>query len=116
MWKRPWSSYSSWCSCHGAGHFNDVIDACDQRDIEIERLQQRVQELELQQEIMHDSPTEETLSNPSVWNNRDNEFNPFGGAHQGHRDGKFRDDPLRGIGIKVEILEFADKSHHDDFT
>ncbi|GJS97674.1 hypothetical protein Tco_0804642 [Tanacetum coccineum] len=42
-------------------------------------------------------------------------FNPFGGPHQGHRDGKFRDDPLRGICIKVEIPEFAGKSHPDDF-
>ncbi|GKG66568.1 hypothetical protein Tco_0709462, partial [Tanacetum coccineum] len=37
----------------GAGHFNDGIDA---RDIKIERLQQRVQELELQQEIIEDLP------------------------------------------------------------
>nr|GEW97025.1 reverse transcriptase domain-containing protein [Tanacetum cinerariifolium] len=43
----------------------------------------RVQELELQQEIIEDSPAEETLSNPSVWNNGDDEFNPFGGLHQG---------------------------------
>ncbi|GJV18274.1 gag/pol polyprotein [Tanacetum coccineum] len=40
----------------GAGHFNDGIDARDPRDIEIERLQQRVQELELQQEIIEDLP------------------------------------------------------------
>ncbi|GKA09318.1 hypothetical protein Tco_0688649 [Tanacetum coccineum] len=50
----------------GAGHFNDGIDARDLRDIEIEHLQQRVQELVLQQEIMQDSPTEEILSNPSM--------------------------------------------------
>ncbi|GJW53499.1 reverse transcriptase domain-containing protein [Tanacetum coccineum] len=48
------------------GHFNDGIDARDLRDIEIERLQQRLQELERQQEIMQDSPAEETLSNLSV--------------------------------------------------
>ncbi|GJY96781.1 hypothetical protein Tco_0513691 [Tanacetum coccineum] len=95
----------------GAGHFNDGIDVRDPRDIEIEHLQYRVQELELQQEIMQDSSAEETLSNSSVWNNGDDEFYP----HQRHCDGKFRDDPLRGICMKVEILEFVGKSHLDDF-
>ncbi|PWA78542.1 hypothetical protein CTI12_AA213720 [Artemisia annua] len=99
----------------GIGHPNDDINAHDPRDIEIERLQQRVQELELQQEILQDSPAEETLSNPSVWHDGDVEFNPFGGLPKGHRDGKFRDDPLCGIGMKVEIPEFAGKSHPDDF-
>ncbi|GJS73656.1 hypothetical protein Tco_0706497 [Tanacetum coccineum] len=37
----PVVRYSSWCLCHGAGHFNDGINACDLRDIEIERLQQQ---------------------------------------------------------------------------
>nr|GEU93731.1 retrovirus-related Pol polyprotein from transposon 297 family [Tanacetum cinerariifolium] len=89
----------------GAGHFNDGIDARDLRDIEIERLQHRVQELKHQQEIMQDSPSKETLSNPSVWNNEDDELNPFGGPHQGHRDVIFRDDPLRDPDLlKVKMV------------
>ncbi|GJW19523.1 reverse transcriptase domain-containing protein [Tanacetum coccineum] len=48
------------------------VDQRDPRDIEIERLQQRIRDLEIQ----HEHPDEDTLSNPSNW---DEEENPFGG-------------------------------------
>ncbi|GJY15576.1 putative CCCH-type zinc finger family protein [Tanacetum coccineum] len=64
--------------------------ARDPRDVETtERLQQRIQELELWQ-LQQDSPIEEAES-------------------------EFRDDPIRSIGLKIEIPEFIGKVHPDDF-
>ncbi|PWA35573.1 reverse transcriptase domain-containing protein [Artemisia annua] len=70
----------------------------DLRDVEIERLQQRIQELELQQETQ-------------------DEGNPFSYV-RGRRDRcgvDRREDPLRSLGLRVEIPEFVGKSHPDDF-
>ena len=83
------------------------VDQRDPRDIEIERLQQRIRDLEIQHEI-HD---DDTLSNPSDWYD---EENPFGARHQNLR-GMNRDDPLRNFGMKLEIPEFVGKAHPDDF-
>nr|GEX89142.1 hypothetical protein [Tanacetum cinerariifolium] len=67
--------------------------ARDPRDIEtIERLQQWIQELELQQ-LRPDSPTEEAKN----------------------QDGRYRDDPIRSLGLKIDIPEFTSKVHPDDF-
>ncbi|GJR59016.1 hypothetical protein Tco_1501178 [Tanacetum coccineum] len=64
--------------------------ACDPRDVEtIERLQQRIQELELQQ-LQQDSPAEEAKT-------------------------EYHDDPIRSIGLKIEIPEFTSKVHPEDF-
>nr|GEV19977.1 reverse transcriptase domain-containing protein [Tanacetum cinerariifolium] len=61
----------------------------DPRDVEtIEMLQQRIQELELQQ-LRPDSPAEEAKAEPNVW-----------------------DDDM---GLKIEIPEFTGKVHPDDF-
>ncbi|PWA58333.1 reverse transcriptase domain-containing protein [Artemisia annua] len=76
----------------------------DPRDVEIERLQQRIQELELQQE---DTGSEQT------WEDDENPFSYVQGQ-RGFR-GDNRADPLRSIGMKVEIPEFAGKAHLDDF-
>ncbi|GJW02980.1 hypothetical protein Tco_1561836 [Tanacetum coccineum] len=31
------------------------------------------------------------------------------------RDGRYRDDPIRSMGLKIGILEFTSKVHPDDF-
>nr|GEW96412.1 reverse transcriptase domain-containing protein [Tanacetum cinerariifolium] len=50
----------------------------DPRDVEtIERLQQRIQELELQQ-LRSDSPAEEVKTEPNVWDDELVDVNPFG--------------------------------------
>nr|GFA15878.1 reverse transcriptase domain-containing protein [Tanacetum cinerariifolium] len=85
---------------------NDV-EQRDPRDIEIERLQQRIGDLEIQREI-HD---DETLSNPSDWYD---EEKPFGARRQNLR-GTNRDDPLRNFGMKIEIPEFVGKAHPNEF-
>nr|GEX70779.1 pentatricopeptide repeat-containing protein At5g65560 [Tanacetum cinerariifolium] len=52
--------------------------ACDPRDVEtIERLQQRIQELEFQQ-LQQDSPVEETYTESNVWDDGSKDVNPFG--------------------------------------
>ncbi|GKD59915.1 hypothetical protein Tco_1297424, partial [Tanacetum coccineum] len=79
----------------------------DPHDIEIERLQQRIRDLEIQ----HEHPDEDTLSSPSNWDKKEN---PFGGRRQ-HLRGMNRDDPLRNLGIKIEIPKFVGKAHPDDF-
>nr|GEX23105.1 fatty acid amide hydrolase-like [Tanacetum cinerariifolium] len=92
----------------------------------IERLQQRIQELEFQQ----DSPAEEAKTDPNVWDNGSDDVNPFGGGkpryrdrryhlrrndHAVDRDDRYRDDPIRSMGLKIEISEFTGKVHPDDF-
>ncbi|GJY82760.1 putative CCCH-type zinc finger family protein [Tanacetum coccineum] len=63
----------------------------DPRDAEtIERLQQRIQELELHQ-LRPDSPAEEAEAEPNVW------------------DDEYHDDPIRSLGLKIKILKFTGK-------
>ncbi|GKE21762.1 hypothetical protein Tco_1433274, partial [Tanacetum coccineum] len=51
------------------------------RDVEtIERLQQRIQELEFQQ-LQQDSPAEETKIESNVWDDGSEDVNPFGGGN-----------------------------------
>ncbi|GJY43102.1 reverse transcriptase domain-containing protein [Tanacetum coccineum] len=104
--------------------------ARDPRDVEtIERLQQRIQELELQQ-LQPDSPAEEAETKPNVWDDEPVDVNPFGGRkhryvnrlyqprrndHVVDRDDRYRDDPIRSLGLKIEIPEFTGKVHPDDF-
>ncbi|GKE13997.1 hypothetical protein Tco_1421574, partial [Tanacetum coccineum] len=104
--------------------------ARDPHDVEtIERLQQRIQELELQQPRL-DSPAEEAETEPNVWDEESVDVNPFGGEkhryvnrlYQPHRndhvvdrDDRYRDDPIRGLELKIEIPEFTGKVHPDDF-
>ncbi|GKA79117.1 hypothetical protein Tco_0785713 [Tanacetum coccineum] len=55
--------------------------ARDPRDVEtIERLQQRIQELELQQ-LLPDSPAKEAKTKPNVWDDESVDINPFGGEN-----------------------------------
>ncbi|XP_021984748.1 uncharacterized protein LOC110880548 [Helianthus annuus] len=81
----------------------------DPRDVEeIERLRQRIREMELQ----HNGSSEETESNSSVWNElTDDVDNPFGRRprRQTH------DDVLRSLGVRVEIPEFHGKAQPDEF-
>ncbi|KAL4577181.1 hypothetical protein LXL04_013285 [Taraxacum kok-saghyz] len=83
-------------------------DQRDPRDIEIERLQQRVMELEIQQEV----DDEETESDPSVWG--EEEENPFGKPQQNSHN-MSRDDPLRSFGVMIDIPDFEGRAHPDDF-
>ncbi|GKB71082.1 reverse transcriptase domain-containing protein [Tanacetum coccineum] len=97
--------------------------ARDPRDVEtIERLQQQqIQELELQQ-LQPDSPTEEAETEPNVWDDEPVDVNPFGGRkhryvnrlyqprrndHAVDHDDRYRDDPIRSLGLKIEIPEFT---------
>ncbi|GKB01683.1 reverse transcriptase domain-containing protein [Tanacetum coccineum] len=83
----------------------------DPCDVEIERLQQRIRDLEIQQE----SPNEETKSEPHGWDvGGDEDHNPFGNFRQNFR-GPNWEDPLRNMGMKIEIPEFEGKAHPDDF-
>ncbi|GKF14222.1 hypothetical protein Tco_0055684, partial [Tanacetum coccineum] len=107
-----------------------VPPARDPRDVEtIERLQQRIQELEFQQ-LQQDSPTEEAESKSNVWDDGPEDINPFGEIKPRYRDhhyhprhndrvvdhdDRYRDDPIRNMGLKIEILEFTGKVHLDDF-
>ncbi|GKC81728.1 reverse transcriptase domain-containing protein [Tanacetum coccineum] len=102
----------------------------DPRDVEtIERLQQRIQELEFQQ-LQQDSPTEEAESESNVWDDGPEDVNPFDGRKPRYRDrryhprrndrvvdrdDRYRDDPIRSMGLKIEIPEFTGKVHPDDF-
>ncbi|GKE33318.1 reverse transcriptase domain-containing protein, partial [Tanacetum coccineum] len=104
--------------------------AHDLRDVEtIKRLQQRIQELELQQ-LRPDSPAEEAKTEPNVWDEESMDVNPFGRGnpryvnrlyqprrndHVVNHDDRYRDDPIRSLGLKIKILEFAGKVHLDDF-
>nr|GEU89372.1 hypothetical protein [Tanacetum cinerariifolium] len=90
---------------------------------------QRIQELELRQ-LRSDSPTEEAKTEPNVWHDEPVDANPFGGEnpryvnrlYQPHRndqvvdrDDRYRDDPIRSLGLKIKIHEFTGKVHLDDF-
>ncbi|GKB69472.1 hypothetical protein Tco_0930884 [Tanacetum coccineum] len=66
----------------------------------IKRLRQRIQELEL---LHH----EESTKSDHTWQPYEDE-NTFGKYHPEVRGG-YRDDPLRGIRMKVEIPEFLGK-------
>ncbi|GJW59664.1 hypothetical protein Tco_0108999 [Tanacetum coccineum] len=82
--------------------------ARDPRNVEtIERLQQRIQELELQQ-LQPDSPAEEVETEPNVWGDEPVDVNPFGerkhryvnhlyqpyrNDHAVDRDDRYHDDP-----------------------
>ncbi|GJW54282.1 putative reverse transcriptase domain-containing protein [Tanacetum coccineum] len=104
--------------------------AHDPRDVEtIKRLQQRIQKLEFQQ-LRPDSPAEEAKTEPNVWDDKSVDVNPFGeekpryvnrlyqprrNDHAVDRDDRYRDDPIRSLGLKIEIPEFTGKVHPDDF-
>nr|GEY01134.1 putative reverse transcriptase domain-containing protein [Tanacetum cinerariifolium] len=83
------------------------VEQRDPHDIEIEHLQQRIRDLEIQR-VIHD---DETLSNPRDWYD---EENPFGARRQ-NLCGTNRDDPLLNFGMKIEISEFVGKAHPDKF-
>ncbi|GKA82863.1 hypothetical protein Tco_0789611 [Tanacetum coccineum] len=67
---------------------------------------------------------------PNVWDDGPDDVNPFGEGkpryvnrlYQPHRnnsvvdrDDRYRDDPIRSLGLKIEIHEFTSKVHLDDF-
>uniref|UniRef100_A0A251TRQ2 RNA-directed DNA polymerase n=1 Tax=Helianthus annuus TaxID=4232 RepID=A0A251TRQ2_HELAN len=80
----------------------------DPRDIaEIARLQQQVRDLQLQLEERN----EETDTDIDIWDGDDGNRNPFG--RRGKRS--HNADPLRHMGIKVEIPEFDGRAQPDEF-
>ncbi|KAJ0589753.1 putative nucleotidyltransferase, Ribonuclease H [Helianthus annuus] len=82
----------------------------DPRDIEeIARLQQRVRDLELQ----HDGYEEETDTDFIIRDDEGVDGNPFG--RRNRRQGTYESDPLRNMGIKVEIPEFEGRAQPDEF-
>ncbi|GJV52625.1 hypothetical protein Tco_1448366, partial [Tanacetum coccineum] len=85
----------------------------DPRDIEeIERLQQRIRELELQE----DERNEETESNSAVWDDGfDGEENPFCRRPPPQARSQNRGDILRSLGVRVEIPEFTGTAQPDEF-
>ncbi|KAL4570144.1 hypothetical protein LXL04_025795 [Taraxacum kok-saghyz] len=84
-------------------------DIRDPRDVaEIARLQQRVRDLELQQE----EPGEETESDVGFFGDGDDR-NPFGRRHQPQR--RYETDPVRNLGMKIDIPDFEGKAQPDDF-
>nr|GEV32692.1 hypothetical protein [Tanacetum cinerariifolium] len=89
----------------------------------IEKPQQRIQELKLQQ-LRTDSPAEETETEPNVWDDGSVDVNPFGGEnpryvnrlyqprrndHVVDRDDRYRDNPICSLGLKIGITEFTSK-------
>ncbi|GJQ98679.1 reverse transcriptase domain-containing protein [Tanacetum coccineum] len=92
--------------------------ARDPCDVEmIERLQQRIQELEIRQ-LQQDSPTEEAESESKIWDDGPGDVNPFGGIKHRYRDrryhlrrtdravdrdDRYHDDLIRSMGLKIEI-------------
>ncbi|GJU53560.1 hypothetical protein Tco_1227274 [Tanacetum coccineum] len=42
-------------------------------------------------------------------------FQPRRNDHVVDRDDRYRDDPIRSLGLKIEIPEFTGKVHPDDF-
>ncbi|GKB80007.1 reverse transcriptase domain-containing protein [Tanacetum coccineum] len=73
---------------------------------------------------------QEAETEPNVWDAESVDVNPFGRGkhryvnrlyqphnndHDVHRDDRYRDDPIRSLGLKIEIPEFTGKVHPDDF-
>ncbi|GKA24182.1 hypothetical protein Tco_0710215 [Tanacetum coccineum] len=73
---------------------------------------------------------EEAEAEPNVWDDESVDINPFGGEkpryvnrlfqprHNDHavdRDDRYHNDPIRSLGLKIEIPEFTSKVHPDDF-
>ncbi|GJX22000.1 hypothetical protein Tco_0226445 [Tanacetum coccineum] len=67
---------------------------------------------------------------PNIWDDESVDVNPFGGGkpryvnrlfqprrndHVVDRDDGYHDDPIRSLGLKIEIPEFTGKVHPDDF-
>nr|GEZ57625.1 putative reverse transcriptase domain-containing protein [Tanacetum cinerariifolium] len=74
--------------------------------------------------------SQEAKTEPNVWDNEPVGVNPFGeekpryvnrlyqprrNEHVVDRDDRYRDDPIRSLGLKIEIPEFTGKVHPDDF-
>nr|GEX38191.1 reverse transcriptase domain-containing protein [Tanacetum cinerariifolium] len=78
-----------------------ALPTLDPRDVEmIERLQQRIQELELQQ-LQSDSLAEEAKTEPNVWDDEPVDVNPFGGENP-----RLRYLSLQNITVKEVINKF----------
>jgi len=87
----------------------------DPRDIEeIARLQQQVRDLERQQGQRSE---EETETDFGIQDDRDDQRNPFAREYRRNRGEQTeqRPDPLRNLGLKIEIPEFDGRNDPDVF-
>ncbi|GJY38339.1 RNA-directed DNA polymerase [Tanacetum coccineum] len=107
FWRTLWTRLGSKITVIMYTHGRKKADAeptppaRDPHDVEtIERLQQRIQKLKLQQP-RPDSPAEEAETELT--------------SRTRNRDDRCRDDPIRSLGLKIEIPEFTGKNHLDDF-
>ncbi|GJT11671.1 hybrid signal transduction histidine kinase M [Tanacetum coccineum] len=79
---------------------------------------------------MEKPSNEEAETEPNVWDDEPVDVNPFGerkhryvnclyqprrNDHARDHDDRYRDDPIRNLGLKIEIPEFTGKVHPDDF-
>jgi len=97
----------------------------DPRDIEIERLQQRIRELEFDPHQGYDRYDPHAGEDPSatesvIWNGYDEEdrfHNPFGRPFRRQETTPQPPpiDPIRALGIRTEIPEFEGRMQPDDF-
>jgi hypothetical protein len=87
------------------GNEGGARDPCD--IAEIARLQQRVRDLELRHEEYYDK------SDTDVQEYEEDDGNPFG--RPGRQREPVNSDPLRNMGIKIEIPEFDGRAMPDEF-
>ncbi|XP_071704931.1 uncharacterized protein [Rutidosis leptorrhynchoides] len=80
----------------------------DPRDAEIDRLNRRIAELEFNQRGGYEDYDSERT------NDQWEDINPFADRYRSDRRA-YQQDPLRSIGMKVEILEFTGAVHPDEF-
>ncbi|GKC21107.1 hypothetical protein Tco_1023257 [Tanacetum coccineum] len=79
--------------------------------------------------LAHNPQEAESVSN--VWDDGPEDVNPFGGRKPRYRDrryhprrndravdrdDRYRDDPIRSMGLKIEIPEFTGKVHPDEIA
>lgn len=83
----------------------------DPRDVEeIARLRQRVRDLEVQQE---ERSEEGTNTDPRIWDDGDPAYNPFATEGNPFERREQRSNPLRHLGIKIDVPEFDGRSDPD---
>nr|GFA76478.1 hypothetical protein [Tanacetum cinerariifolium] len=86
----------------------------DPRDVEtIERLQQRIQELEFH--VWDDGPKDVNPFSGTKPRYRDRRYHRRRNDRAVDRDDRYHDDPIRSMGLKIEIPEFTGKVHPNNF-
>ncbi|KAJ0534568.1 putative nucleotidyltransferase, Ribonuclease H [Helianthus annuus] len=94
-------------------------DQRDPRDIEIERLNDRIRDLELENQYLQQEE-DRTVTESVIWDDHDREadfHNVFARQHRQPASPTQRQpfDPLRALGLRTEIPEFEGRLQPDDF-